>query len=74
MLRRVSNLNDGLEIGIRTLYNLQRIEKSALSRAQYSQIITENREKYAYNADALSVAQLFDFVKIYDKKLSNDLC
>ena len=51
-------------------YNLQRIEMSALSRAQYSQLITENREKYAYNADALSVAQLFGFVKQYDKKFS----
>ncbi|MBQ2718568.1 MAG: hypothetical protein IJF73_00705 [Clostridia bacterium] len=51
-------------------YNLQRIEMSALSRAQYSQIITENRGKYAYNADALSVAQLFAFVKQYDKEFS----
>ena len=40
---------------------------SALSRAQYAQIINENRGKYAYNADALSVAQLCDFVKSYDE-------
>ena len=48
-------------------YNLQRIEISKVSRAQYSQIIENNREKYAYTSDALSVAQLFDFVKQKDK-------
>ena len=51
-------------------YNLQRIEMSALSRAQYSQLITENRGKYAYNADALSVSQLFGFVKQYAEDFS----
>ena len=49
-------------------YNLQRIEMSELSRAQYAQLISENREKYAYSSDSLSVAQLFDFVKSYDEK------
>lgn len=48
-------------------YNLQRIELSTLSRAQFSQMIAENRGKYAYSADALSIAQLFDFVKQKDK-------
>ena len=51
-------------------YNLQRIELSEVSRAQYSQLIAENRGKYAYTSDALSVAQLFDFVKQYDKSFS----
>ena len=49
-------------------YNLQRIELSKVSRAQYSQLIEENREKYAYTFDALSVAQLFNLVKTYDTK------
>ena len=47
-------------------YNLQRIELSALSRAQFAEMISQNREKYAYSADALSVSQLFDFVKQKD--------
>ena len=47
-------------------YNLQRLEVSEMSRAQYAQIISENKEKYAYNSDALSIAQLFDFVKRKD--------
>ena len=49
-------------------YNLQRIEMSDLQRAQYAQLISENRGKYAYKSDALSVAQLFDFVKRYDEE------
>ena len=52
-------------------YNLQRIEMSTLSRAQYSQIINENRGKYAYSADALSISQLYEFVKQYDKKFTS---
>ena len=48
-------------------YNLQRIEMSELSRAQYAQLISENKEKYAYSSDSLSVAQLFDFVKRFDE-------
>ena len=51
-------------------YNLQRIELSEVSRAQYSQLIAENREKYAYTSDALSVAQLFEFVKQHDNKFN----
>ena len=51
-------------------YNLQRIEMSELSRAQYAQLINENREKYAYSSDSLSIAQLFDFVNRYDKEFS----
>jgi hypothetical protein len=43
-------------------YNLPKIELSDLSRAQYSQMIENNREKYAYKSDALSVAQLYEFV------------
>ena len=38
---------------------------SDLSRAQFSQIIDENRGKYAYKSDALIVAQFYDFVKTY---------
>ena len=51
-------------------YNLQRIELSDLPRAQYAQLISENKEKYAYKSDALSVAQLYDFVKRKDKKFT----
>ncbi len=51
-------------------YNLQRIELSEVSRAQYSQLTEENRGKYAYTSDALSVAQLFDFVKQKDKNFN----
>jgi len=53
-------------------YNLQRIELSEVSRAQYSQLIEENRGKYAYTSDALSVAQLFDFVKQNDKNFNHN--
>ena len=49
-------------------YNLRRIEMPELSRAQFSSLIAGNRGKFAYNSDALSVAQLFDFVKQYDKE------
>lgn len=55
-------------------YNLQRIEMSALSRAQFSQIIDENRGKYAYNVDELSVAQLYEFVKTFDKDFTATPC
>ena len=41
---------------------------SALSRAQYSQLITENRGKYAYNADTLNVSHFLNFVKRSDRK------
>lgn len=54
----------------RRAYNLQRIEMSEVSRAQFSQILEENREKYAYTSDALTVAQLYDFVKKKDNKIS----
>lgn len=53
--------------GASRAYNLQRIQLSALSRAQFSDLILQNREKYAYSADALNIAQLFDFVKQQDK-------
>lgn len=56
--------------GQKRSYNLQKIEMSDLSRAQFSQIIENNREKYAYKSDSLSVSQLYDFVKTYDKKFS----
>ena len=48
------------------VYSLRRITLSALSRAQFAEIISQNRGKYAYSADALSVSQLFDFVKQND--------
>ena len=48
----------------------QRIEMSKLSRAQYAQLISENKEKYAYSSDSLSIAQLFGFVKEYDETIS----
>ena len=54
-------------------YNLQRIELSNLSRAQFSEIIQENREKYAYKSDALSVAQLYEFVKSKDEYFESPL-
>ena len=49
---------------------MQIIEKSEPSRAQYAQLISENKEKYAYCSDSLSIAQLFDFVNMYDKEFS----
>ena len=52
--------------GKKRAYNIQRIELSEVSRAQYSQLIEENRGKFAYTSDALSVAQLFNLVKTYD--------
>lgn len=51
-------------------YNLQRIELSEVSRAQFSQLIEENRGKYAYTSDALSVSQLFKLVKNYDTEFT----
>ena len=54
----------------RRAYNLQRIEMSELSRAQFSQMIGENREKYAYSSDTITVSQLFNLVKRYDKKFN----
>ena len=51
-------------------YNLQRIEISTLQRAQYAQIISDNRKKYAYNVDALSVSQLYEFVKQNDQNFT----
>ena len=56
--------------GKKRAYNLQRIKLLEVSRAQYSQLIEENREKYAYTSNALSVAQLFDFVKKKDKNFT----
>ena len=48
---------------------------SDLSRAQYTQIKNECREKYAYKSDAISVADLFAFVKKYDKgPQGSELC
>ena len=41
-----------------------------MSRAQFSQMIDENRGKYAYISDALSVAQLYEIVKSKDKKFT----
>lgn len=49
----------------RRAYNATRIKMSELSRAQYSQLIEENREVYAYSSDSLSVAQPFELVKEY---------
>ena len=49
-------------------YNLQKIEMSDLSRAQFSQMIEKNRGKYAYKSDALSIAQLYEFVKSKDTR------
>ena len=48
-------------------YNAQRIKLSALSRAQYSQLKAAYRGKYASNADAISIADLIELVKTYDK-------
>ena len=56
----------GLE-GSRRTYNLQRITMSSLSRAQWSTMIDDNREKYVYSNDALTIAQLYELVKTYDK-------
>lgn len=48
-------------------YNLQRITMSGLSRTQFSEMISVNRGKLAYKSDALTVAQVYDLVKQYDK-------
>ena len=48
-------------------YNLQRIVLSELSRAQFSDMTAVNRGKFAYNSDALTVAQLYSLVKTYGK-------
>lgn len=43
---------------------------SALSRAQYSQLKTAYRGKYASNADAISILDLFQLVNTYDKEFN----
>ena len=53
--------------GQKRAYNVQKIKMSDLSRAQYTQIKNECRGKYAYKSNAISVADLFAFVKKYDK-------
>lgn len=47
-------------------YNVQRIKMSTLSRAQYSQMKSAYRGKFASNVDAISIADLFKLVKNYD--------
>ena len=54
--------------GERRAYNLQRIKMSALSRAEYNQIKSAYLDISASSADAVSVADLHSFVKLYDKK------
>lgn len=54
--------------GARRAYNLQRIKMSALSRAEYNQIKSAYLDVFASSADAVSVADLHSFVKLYDKK------
>ena len=49
-------------------YNVQRIKMSTLSRAQYSQLKTAYRGKYASSVDAISIADLHALVKQYDKE------
>ena len=49
---------------------IQRIKMSTLSRAQYSQLKTAYRGKYASSVDTLSIADLYKFVKTYDKDFS----
>ena len=51
-------------------YNLQRIELSGLSRAQFSGMLSMNRGKYAYKSDALTVSQVYELVKKYDPKFT----
>ena len=51
-------------------YNVERIKMSALSRAQYSQMKSAYRGKFASNADGISIADLFSLVKQYDKKFN----
>ena len=53
--------------GQKRAYNVQKIKMSDLSRARYTQIKNECRGKYAYKSNAISVADLFAFVKKYDK-------
>ena len=58
------------EVNKKRAYNAQRIKMSALSRAQYNQLKTAYRGNYASNADAISIADLFDLVKTYDKSFN----
>ena len=51
-------------------YNVQRIKMSTLSRAQYSQLKTAYRGNYASSVDAISIADLYEFVKTYDEEFS----
>lgn len=48
-------------------YNLQRIKMSDLQRASFQDLIQKNKVDYALRFDALTVAQLYSFVKKYDK-------
>ncbi len=49
-------------------YNVERIKMSALSRLQYDAMKASHRNSLASNADGISVADLFELVKTYDKK------
>ncbi len=49
-------------------YNVERIKMSALSRTQYSTMKASYRGNLVSNADGISVADLFELVKTYDKK------
>ncbi len=49
-------------------YNVERIKMSALSRLQYDAMKASYRNSLASNADGISVADLFELVKTYDKK------
>ncbi len=51
-------------------YNIQRIKMSTLSRAQYSQLKTAYRGKYASSVDAISISDLYSLVKTFDKDFS----
>lgn len=51
-------------------YNAQRIKLSTLSRAQYSQLKTGYRGKYASSVDAISISDLYKLVKTFDKDFS----
>ena len=53
--------------GKTTAYNLQRIKMSDFQRAGFLSLLEENQENYALQTDALTVAQLYGFVKKYDK-------
>ena len=61
-LARITVEEYGMD-GSKRTYNVQRIKMSTLSRAQYSQIKSAYRGKFASNVDVVTIANLHLLVK-----------